>query len=199
MLAQPAAAKIIYTKADVAILNGTILNLDNRHRGQFTFTVRRAYASSGFSFIMSVFPIGNNNRIWGTNQAASALHYGRRIGPNTKKFAYGNDFMGLDRSGVFGESYEGAWVYVTNRYLGLQFMINGNTHYGWARLSVDMFRSEGAVTGYAYETIPNKPIIAGKTKGPDVITFQPATLGHLAKGSAGLTAWRQAQPTDGTQ
>jgi hypothetical protein len=26
------------------------------------------------------------------------------------------------------------------------------------------------LTGYAYETIPNKPIVAGATKGSDVIT-----------------------------
>ena len=38
------------------------------------------------------------------------------------------------------------------------------------------------LTGYAYETIPNKPIIAGKTNGPDVITVEPTTLGSLALG-----------------
>lgn len=38
------------------------------------------------------------------------------------------------------------------------------------------------LTGYAYETIANKAIIAGKTKGPDVITIQPDTLGQLALG-----------------
>jgi hypothetical protein len=36
--------------------------------------------------------------------------------------------------------------------------------------------------GYAYETIPNKPIVTGQTKGPDVV--EPATLGHLARGAA---------------
>ena len=41
------------------------------------------------------------------------------------------------------------------------------------------------LTGYAYETVPNKPIIAGKTKGPDVITAQPGGLGRLAQGSVG--------------
>jgi hypothetical protein len=41
----------------------------------------------------------------------------------------------------------------------------------------------GTLTGYAYETIPNKPIIAGKMKGEDVITFQPDTLGDLARGT----------------
>jgi hypothetical protein len=38
------------------------------------------------------------------------------------------------------------------------------------------------LTGYAYETIPGKPIIAGETKGPDVITMQPGSPGRLALG-----------------
>jgi hypothetical protein len=40
----------------------------------------------------------------------------------------------------------------------------------------------GTLTGYAYETIPNKPIIAGKITGPDVITLEPGSLGWLALG-----------------
>jgi hypothetical protein len=47
------------------------------------------------------------------------------------------------------------------------------------------------LSGYAYETIANKAIIAGKTKGPDVITVQPGSLGRLAQGSSGLAAWRK--------
>ncbi len=46
------------------------------------------------------------------------------------------------------------------------------------------------LTGYAYETIPNKPIIAGKTHGKDVITLEPASLGHLARGASAIPAWR---------
>jgi hypothetical protein len=41
------------------------------------------------------------------------------------------------------------------------------------------------LTGYAYETIPNKPIITGKTKGPDAITLAPGSLGALAAGAVG--------------
>jgi hypothetical protein len=37
-------------------------------------------------------------------------------------------------------------------------------------------------TTCAYETIPDKPIIAGQTTGPDVIMVQPETLGGLALG-----------------
>ena len=40
----------------------------------------------------------------------------------------------------------------------------------------------GTLTGYAYETIPNKPIVAGKTHGEGVVTLEPASLGALAAG-----------------
>jgi hypothetical protein len=49
------------------------------------------------------------------------------------------------------------------------------------------------LTGYAYETEPNKPIITGKTKGPDVITLDPTTLGHLALGASQIPAWHGAR------
>jgi hypothetical protein len=41
------------------------------------------------------------------------------------------------------------------------------------------------LTGYAYETVANKPITTGKTKGPDLITVRADNLGRLAQGSAG--------------
>jgi hypothetical protein len=77
--------------------------------------------------------------------------------------------------------------------LGLQFVITGKSHYGWARLNesctVRAPRGKGIkalLTGYAYETIPNKPIVTGKTKGPDVITLEPGSLGALAAGASRL-------------
>ncbi len=79
-----------------------------------------------------------------------------------------------------------------DRYLGLTFQINGKTHYGWARLKIlprhHPPQIGALLTGYAYETIPGKPIVAGRTEGPDVVTVQPtatqtdATLGALALG-----------------
>jgi hypothetical protein len=65
----------------------------------------------------------------------------------------------------------------------------------------------GTLTGYAYETEPNKPIRAGDT-GPvadarvpemhsaplAVAALRPATLGLLALGSAGLDVWRKQDP-----
>ena len=69
--------------------------------------------------------------------------------------------------------------------MGLRFDIKGQSHYGWAHLQ-NVTVVGGTLTGYAYETIPNKPIITGKTKGPDVITLEPGSLGALAAGAARL-------------
>jgi len=57
------------------------------------------------------------------------------------------------------------------------------------------------LTGYAYETIANNAIIAGKTKGPDdaeptasdTHTPEPVMLGALALGAPGLFIWRREE------
>ena len=70
-------------------------------------------------------------------------------------------------------------------YLGLQFDIKGKTHFGWARVKRTSTNGGGfpaEITGYAYETVPNKAIVAGRTKGADDGADQPATLGELALG-----------------
>jgi hypothetical protein len=93
----------------------------------------------------------------------------------------------------FGEVSRGA-------YLGLKFVINGVTHYGWAHVSkVD--HNQATLTGYAYETVPNTALATGKTSGPVVANAgmeplssgHPATLGSLAQGSRGLAVWRRPE------
>jgi hypothetical protein len=102
----------------------------------------------------------------------------------------------------------GRWRNVTNRYIGARFQVNGQFHYGWARLNVRVVSKNSCeivatLTGYAYETVPNRPIIAGKTQSADAKrpahaslktnTPEPATLGVLALGSPGLSIWRREE------
>lgn len=67
--------------------------------------------------------------------------------------------------------WSGAWANggkgVKNRYLGLKFKIKGKFHFGWARLTVTTQDRNFTATlsGYAYETIPNQPIIARQNQG----------------------------------
>ena len=77
----------------------------------------------------------------------------------------------------------GQWWDAQDKFLGLKFHIKGNVHYAWARFSVTN-SLKVTLAGYAYETIPNKPIITGKTKGSDVIALEPGSLGALAAGAS---------------
>jgi hypothetical protein len=99
----------------------------------------------------------------------------------------------------------GPWGNVTNKYLGLKFLIGGKIHYGWARLTV-MGYSSVTLTGYAYETTVGKPIKAGHTTGPEKSATEEispttltapvarkATLGLLALGAPGLSIWRREE------
>lgn len=111
-------------------------------------------------------------------------------------------------AGMYSMSYSfGPWVNTTNRYLGLKFLINNEVHYGWARMSVPVqFERGGGVmlTGYAYETVPNKPLLAGEKSRPsandavDPTALQvpapaSATLGLLARGADGVAIWRREE------
>jgi hypothetical protein len=145
--------------------------------------------------------LNQGNEIWGrgvvSGRFASALRPGFRVGANKsyfqrthkKGFSVPAIMAWASGGGIYPTSQtfssRGQWIYTKRRYLGLRFIVNGQVHYGWARVSVETFR-EVTLTGYAYETVPNKPIITGKTKGPDVITLDPATLGHLAQGASAI-------------
>lgn len=53
------------------------------------------------------------------------------------------------------------WKLNGDKFLGLRFLINGQTHYGWARLNV-VSQTQWVFKDYAYNATPNKPIIAGQ-------------------------------------
>jgi hypothetical protein len=79
-------------------------------------------------------------------------------------------------------------------------------------VQVSKTKISATLTGYAYETIPNKPIIAGKTEGaasegdeegfdagasltthpiPDAPL--PVSLGMLSLGAKGVPLWRRSE------
>lgn len=63
--------------------------------------------------------------------------------------------------------------YQVSGYLGLEFQIKGQTHYGWALVSIAaVFNGrtgsmETKLSGFAYETIPGAAIKTGQTSGAD--------------------------------
>ncbi len=203
-LAPPSEAKVIYTPMSVTIWSNGSYNLSLNHDGRADFTiynnVRHFTSGKASSLFVSAAPTNEVEGAEGIGShsfLAAALKSGARI--PTGRFSY-NARMAFQCSGSgcypVSSTRKGHWFNVTNRYLGLKFKIHGQTHYGWARLSVSAEQYvyvAATLTGYAYETIPNKAIIAGKEKGADVITVQPASLGHLAAGAPAIPAWRSGK------
>jgi hypothetical protein len=208
-----ASAEIMYTPVFRSV-HGTIggfaeIPIDLNNDGIRDFRLDIAEASTdGFGDI-NVFPYVRSNKVivtrcdaCATSSAAAALESGAFIGPGAKFFGGGN---------IMASSYTcnqgGPWAHKIGRYLGLEFQENGKAHFGWARVNVGPCGV--ALTGYAYETVPGRPITAGQTQSNDESTLMPhalepegetammpATLGLLAQGASGLVAWRR-QEQDG--
>jgi hypothetical protein len=222
-LAQPAEAKIVYTPAHVKVAPQSRYGIDLDHDGTpDIYLGRSAEYDTTFLFASGNPNLGNGVAVTRTYRAwALAIFPGVRIGP-ARKFA-GNSYFPDMATGYGSTSVKwgGPWANggkgLKNRYLGIKFKSGGQFHYGWARVTVTIDNpkinqiSSVVLTGYAYETIPNKPIIAGKTKGPDdasveesnatppTPTPEPATLGLLALGSPGLSIWRREESADALQ
>jgi hypothetical protein len=202
-LARASEAKVVYTETHQVTSSRVPLYIDLNHDGINDFVLRTTYyvGSSNFVGLDASGYRNFNNAVAGRRvshsgyffSAASALRAGARIGPG-RDFSVNFPLMAEELFNGAGSQYSdvGPWAGkgkgVRNRYLGLKFVVHGKVHYGWARLSVTLGHHRqfddvsGTLTGYAYETVPNKAIIAGQTKGPDVITVQPETLGGLARG-----------------
>ena len=223
-MAGSADAEIVYTPTNTPINGTVVLDLNNDGVADFRLTnlarvLERGQASGMFS-VRCEQQNGTGgpcdyrtNQVWGkgvlSGRFAYALPAGFPVRSNRTFFRQvqnSSNSYGALMGAIFYASYArstgtlGQWLYSKDRYLGLQFVIDGQVHYGWARLSATPTKGDGIVidevlTGYAYETTPGKPIVTGKTKGPDVTTLpsvklRSATLGQLARGASQMSTWR---------
>jgi len=210
-LAQPAQAKVVYTSTHqwIPLNQRYLLDLNNDGVTDFNLLLHSSLWSTGTVRSLNAYRAAQSqtrNRIYsgGCNDwvCAPALVKGAKIGRNNP-FKADSAWLffqsAKSQSGVphlrrrkYGKSF-GPWLYQPMpAYLGLQFSVSGKIHYGWARIKIRWVGPNAVggpkalLTGYAYETIPNKPIVAGKTKGAEVVTVQPGstpvTLGKLALG-----------------
>jgi hypothetical protein len=201
-IAPSAEAKVVYTPANttVGLIKSVPLDLNGDGIADFTILTREC---GSHSICLIAEPAVAGNGVRGQGSIVPAGFFGVPVGPGEKFLAGTYNLMAL-QGGYGPYSWSGGpWVNVTGRYLGLKFVINGETHYGWARLNVNLknLTSGGVViTGYAYETMPNTNIIEGELKSvadniapPDLLApTQPmATLGMLARGADTLAIWRR--------
>jgi hypothetical protein len=231
-LAPPSGAEIVFTHANGMVSRNGSLNLDLNHDGVVDFTIVEFAKGTSLrsSQSLSVIPPQGNHVMCGWVACSSgfsnaaALQFGDPIG--TRQYAwltFPRDNMVYERNSNGNVFSGGGWAHIYGnraRYLGLQFQIDGETHFGWARIKVVLRQNprrtyEARVTGYAYETVPEKPIRAGQTTEndddaaarPNAAPIQPlpgsqrrrptsaparfASLGALALGVDALALWRR--------
>jgi len=197
-LATPSEAEVVYTPTHLKLpalyggVPGYKLDLNDDGIADFVL-INSTFGHGGAQYAKRK----GRNQVLGAGSYASALSFGAAIGPNGP--FNGASFMArwINSSGsIFSH---GPWVNVRDRYLGFKFLIAGEYHFGWARISLEYGLMH--LTGYAYETVANQPIKAGQETGSaDAANIShthsgtltaTATLGRLAQGAAGLVAWRR--------
>ena len=186
-----ASAEVVYTPVHAKVSYEYPLDLN--HDGINDFRIH-SYELSGDGGLL-VYPLHQGNRIATTFQAcgrasgaaAAALPTGATIGPHKKFTAKASCMI---RS--FSSTVNGPWQLAQDRYLGLVFVIDGKEHFGWARLTNHGFGGFDStdILGYAYETIPGKPIVAGDEGNSTEASTQPSSLGALAAGAPALNSRR---------
>ncbi len=217
--AQPAEAKVVYTAANVSLDRNSSYSLDLNNDGIPDFEITEFYSEP------VRFPLGyHSNALWITphkqpNRVVTMTSDGRHyaaalpardpVGP-ASPFQAGYSSQVLARSGgsAYSTFFDGPWFKQPKAYLGVKFVIDGQTHYGWVRVTVSSYIDSYTIVGYAYETVPNTPISTGQTTGPVKVSAlnRPATnirqtleanLGLLARGADTIAIWRRDSDNDG--
>ena len=206
-LAQPAEAEVVVTRAHlIPTQNNPIavdLNKDGIADFQFSLGIYNSYGV--FAAYLNVLGLTGGKVVGSPGPHfpyASALLRRTKIGPSAH---FSSRAVTVERSlasSHFSRRTYGKWGgNPTNRFLGVKFLIDGATHFGWVRLTVvsTQWPISATITGYAYETIPNKPIPAGVSGASSTETNTEervqssgrAYLGMLALGADGLALWRR--------
>jgi hypothetical protein len=189
-------ASIVYTKVNVTISQG-VIPIDLNQDGKIDFRLHNYWvgtSSSVQAITIKGSPsdsvagvIGHKKTIF---EEAVAVPLNYSIGSGISR-----TFVNLKTK----HAYIGGGI--TNEFLGLRFSINGQTHYGWARITTKGHGFNFAtiqLTGFAYETTPNKAILAGD-RGPGAANadIEPVSreagpsLAMLSLGAPGLELWRR--------
>jgi hypothetical protein len=201
-MTQPADAEIIVTQAHGNVPLNKYVSIDLNHDGipDFRFLLS-TFAYHTFRGTLLVQPRGAGGVIASPGGYAAPLSLGASIGP-AQAFTKGKHLnmarsAGFDYfSSRYSRNVFGPWENVQSRFVGVEFLIGGETHYGWIRLTVNFTNRTGTatLTGYAYETVAGQSIQAGQQADEASAPAATPSLGMLALGSLGLEFWRRENP-----
>lgn len=197
-----AQAKVVFTPNNTVLHSRHHIDIDLNNDGKTDFRlIASSFKNPSSYFIaelgMTAAPGNSVDDLGVTSYKrhwALALTKGAEIGPGAKFLRYG--LVELSNVGIFSEGY---FKNVSNRFLGVRFLINGAPHYGWIGFrQVTLVDDHGDITatlaGWAYEAESNTPIRAGD-KGAEesaaLRSVEPTSLELLAAGNVAMADWRR--------
>lgn len=151
---------------------------------------RPRYPESPSSRSVSITPLGNNAFITRPAHTVKKLVPGDVI--SSTQVWHDTTFQYLQwNQTVFSFppviTNTGEWDDVVNGYVGLRLINGGQTYYGWVRMDVSVGTTSASMTikDYAYNSIPNQPILAGETMTTGIIENAFASSINLFPNPAG--------------
>ncbi|MBK9643390.1 MAG: T9SS type A sorting domain-containing protein [Saprospiraceae bacterium] len=169
MLSVSANAQIVYTDVnpDTTIANRIYyldLNNDGTTDDSIRLFVSRPYIGECRGSKVSIFAL-NGNTVSGSTYPL-AMNIKDTISSALTWSASGD--LRYIRSGdptSCPNDTLGYWTNAKDYYLGLKLIVGTYTYYGWLRMqiTVDPLYASGIIKDYAYNSIPNQPILAGQT------------------------------------
>jgi hypothetical protein len=193
-----AEAEIVYTPVNVTISGSGSFKIDLNHDGMTDFILRS---------VSQLTICGNRGGLYGSTKIKPATTGNGVVVSHLNFAAVLPSGVPIDNTDTFYMSKAVVTQFLLCEfqqtqvagYLGLEFQINGKTHYGWAQIKI--YAQFGTQTGsmsttlvgFAYETIPGQAINTGQTSGADYNAQSARNfldnwvgLGALEHGAEGL-------------
>jgi hypothetical protein len=138
------------------------LDLNNDQTVDFLVASRDTVTANAHVRFTLAVPYGAGNAVAGDTPSnydyALALDINTMVDSTLNWIAASNTMAyNTDSNNPYNENWNG----VTDKYLGLKFIVGGNTHYGWARLDSYAIGDSVVVKDYAFEATPNVGILTG--------------------------------------
>jgi hypothetical protein len=191
MFSATASAQFVYTDVnpDVAVTCtastpnnscSAIDSIDINNDGVFDLKIRVGGSSSGGihhsgtqSGIVEATPLHGSSIISNTSGYPHHLYRNDSIKSTNHWTTAANRILESlsHASKQIGNTVSGNWTHPIDGYLGIKIVSEGQINYGWIRLNVtiNLPTASCMYKEYAYNSIPNQPILAGQISNPIVV------------------------------
>ncbi len=169
-------SQVIYTDVNPDSLVGSSYELDLNNDGTPEFLIEKT--TDGGIDIVQATGLSNQDSLIGYYAGFPAITgYPSALSSNeiidgTSAFV-DEGVMGGDHELIMEDA---DWPDGFNRYLGLKFNINGDVHYGWAKIKISTDYVAFTISEYAYNATAGEPINSGITSIEDPSTTLGGTI-----------------------